>query len=485
MLKRLNIDSCIYPHKLRPLTGMVLRYVLWGIKLSKTSYRAGVRLAFASLTVVVLSAGPALAQDPARMDQIVRSSAEANEFSGSVLVARDSQVLLDRGYGFANREWLIPNDGDTKFRLGSVTKQFTAVAIMILNERGLVDLDAPVKTWLPDAPAAWNQVTVRRLLAHTAGVPNFTSFNDFQAQKTLPVTVAGLIARFRDRPLDFQPGEGRKYSNSGYVLLTAIIEKASGKSYADFLAETVFKPLGMSDSGYDTHAAILPHRASGYAPAPGGVINADYWDMSIPQGAGGLYSTTHDLLKWEQGLFGGRLLRPASLTLLTTPVRDQYAFGLFVVRSGGNTTIAHSGGLDGVNTYMAYDPDRRVTVIVLGNLNGPAPDSLGASLLALARDGAAIPHPEQRAGTLLPATLEAYVGVYELTPTLSVTVSVANGRLMSQVADQEAVALKPKFADVFFLREAGDQITFTRGASGAVEGLVLYQAGRDNVARKT
>jgi len=418
------------------------------------------------------------------MDQIVRTSAEANEFSGSVLVARDGQILLDRGYGFANREWLIPNDADTKFRLGSITKQFTAAAIMILNERGLVDLDAPVKNWLPDAPVAWDPVTVRRLLAHTAGVPNFTSFDDFQAKKTLPVTVDGLIARFRDHPLDFQPGEGRKYSNSGYVLLTAIIEKASGKSYADFLAETVFKPLGMSDSGYDTHASILPHRASGYAPGPGGVINADYWDMSIPQGAGGLYSTTHDLLKWEQGLFGGRLLRPTSLTLLTTPVRDQYAFGLFVARSGGNTTIAHSGGLDGVNTYMAYDPDRRVTVIVLGNLNGPAPDSLGASLLALARDGTAPQHAEQRAAERPSETLEAYAGVYDLTPTLSVTVSAANGRLMSQVTGQEAVALNPKFADVFFLREAGDQITFTRGASGTVEGLILYQAGRDGVARK-
>jgi len=216
------------------------------------------------------------------MDRIVRNSADANEFSGSVLVARDGQVLLDRGYGLANREWLIPNDGETKFRLGSITKQFTAVAIMILNERGLVDLDAPVKTWLPDAPASWDQVTVRRLLAHTAGVPNFTSFDDFEATKTLPVTVDGLIAKFRDRPLDFQPGEDRKYSNSGYVLLTAVIEKASGKSYADFLAETVFQPLGMSDTGYDTHAAILPRRASGYAPKAGGVVNADYWDMSIP-----------------------------------------------------------------------------------------------------------------------------------------------------------------------------------------------------------
>jgi CubicO group peptidase (beta-lactamase class C family) len=458
---------------------------LWGIKLSKINCRAGARLAFASLTVLILSATPVLAQDPARMDQIVRTSAEANEFSGSVLVARGDKILLDRGYGLANREWLIPNGVDTKFRLGSITKQFTAVAIMILNERGLVDLDAPVKTWLPDAPAAWDKVTVRGLLAHTAGVPNFTSFADFQAKKALPVTVDGLIALFRDRPLDFQPGEGRKYSNSGYVLLTAVIEKASGQSYADFLAKTVFQPLGMNDSGYDSNAAVLPRRASGYASSAGGVINADYWDMSIPQGAGGLYSTTHDLLKWEQGLFGGKLLRPASLTLLTTPVRERYAFGVFVVEAAGNTTIAHSGGLDGFNTYMAYDPVRRVSVIVLGNLNGPAPDSLGASLLALAREGKIAGRSDGRAAAAAPENLEAYVGVYDLTKTSSITVSVASGRLMSQVNGQAPIALKPGLAEIFLLGDASSQVTFTRDASGAIAGLILHQGGQDKVARKT
>lgn len=414
------------------------------------------------------------------MDRIVQASADANAFSGSVLVARDGEILLDKGYGLANREWLIPNASDTKFRLGSITKQFTAVAIMILNQRGLVDLDAPIKAWVPDAPAAWDQVTVRRLLAHTAGVPNFTSFDDFLATKTLPVTVDGLIARFRDRPLDFQPGEGRKYSNSGYVLLTAVIEKASGRSYAEFLNENVFQPLGMSDTGYDVNTVVLPRRASGYAPSAGGVVNANYWDMSIPQGAGGLYSTTHDLLKWEQGLFGVKLLNPASLTLLTTPVRDGYAFGVFVVEAAGNTTIAHSGGLDGFNTYLAYDPDRRMTVVVLGNLNGPAPDALGASLLALSRDGSG---SQAEASTSAPVPLQAYVGVYDLTPTSTFTVSAEAGGLMSQVSGQDAAELEPAFADVFIAGQ-GARILFTRDASGSVEGLILSQDGRDTVAQK-
>ncbi|RZJ01046.1 MAG: serine hydrolase [Brevundimonas sp.] len=454
--------------------------------MSKTVHGARARFALFGLTALVLAAAaaPARAQDPARMDQVARTAADADEFSGAALVARDGEILFDRGYGFANREWAVPNDGDTKFRLGSLTKQFTAVAIMILNERGLVDLDAPVKTWLPDAPATWDRVTVRHLLSHTSGVPNFTDFDDYGASKTLPATLDSLISRFRDRPLDFQPGEGWDYSNSGYILLTAVVEKASGESYADFVAKTLFQPLGMTDSGYDDPASILTRRAAGYTPGPGGIVNADYVDMSIPRGAGALYSTTHDLLKWEQGLFGGRLLRPASLTLLTTPVRNRYAFGLGVAEAGGNTTISHSGGIEGFNTYMAYDPARRLTVVVLGNLNGPGPDKLGASLLALARGETVTLQAERRAITVAPEALRAYEGVYEMSPTFAITVSVVDGKLVAQATGQGPLQLHPEAADAFFLREVDAQVTFTRDASGAVESLVLHQGGRDGVARK-
>lgn len=450
--------------------------------MSRNSLNVGAGRAIASLAACLFSFAPAMAQDPARMDRIVQASAEAGTFSGAVLVARDGEVLLDKGYGLANREWLIPNDGDTEFRLGSITKQFTAVAIMILNERGLVDLDAPMKTWLPDAPAAWDQVTVRRLLAHTAGIPNFTSFDDFQSTKALPATLDSLIARFRDRPLDFQPGEGRKYSNSGYVLLTAVIEKASGKSYGDFLSETLFQPLGMRDTGYDRNTVILPRRASGYTPTAGGVINAEHWDMSIPQGAGGLYSTSHDLLKWEQGLFGGRVLRPASLELLTTPVRDGYAFGVFAIEAEGNNTIAHSGGLNGFNTYMAYDPDRRTTVIVLGNLNGTAPDLLGASLMALAREDG---RPNQSSASPGTTALQDYAGIYERAPDAPISISVADGTLFSQTGVQDPIKLAANSGDVFVIPEGDARITFTRDASGAIAGLILQQDGRDWIASKS
>ncbi|MEW6539445.1 MAG: serine hydrolase [Pseudomonadota bacterium] len=437
-----------------------------------------------ALTLSPLASRPAAAQDVARMDQVIRASSDADAFSGAVLVARDGRILLDQGYGLANREWNIPNDGDVKFRLGSLSKQFTAVAVMLLNQQGKLDLDAPIKTWLPDAPAAWDAITPRHLLSHTAGVPNFTAFSDFAAQKTLPATLPQLIARFRDRPLDFAPGSRFAYSNSGYVLLSAIIEAASGQTYADFVAANLFQPLGMSDSGYDRHDVILPRRASGYAPGADGVVNADYVDMTIPTGAGALYSTTHDLLKWEQGLFGGRLLNAQSMTALTTPVHNGYAMGLVVSEAEGKRLVWHNGAIEGFNTYMAYDPGDRTAVIVLGNLNGEAPDKLGAALVTLARGGNVTLPSERRAVALSPEVLKAYEGVYNLAPTFALTISVVDGKLMAQATGQPAFALTAEAEDAFYLTAVDAQITFTRNAAGAVEGLVLHQGGRDMPAKR-
>ena len=437
-----------------------------------------------ALTLNPLASRPAAAQDAARMDQVIRASSDADAFSGAVLVARDGRILLDQGYGLANREWNIPNDGDVKFRLGSLSKQFTAVAVMLLNQQGKLDLDAPIKTWLPDAPAAWDAITPRHLLSHTAGVPNFTAFSDFEAQKTRPATMSQLIARFRDRPLDFAPGSRFAYSNSGYVLLSAIIEAASGQTYADFVAANLFHPMGMSDSGYDRHDVILPRRASGYAPGADGVVNADYVDMSIPTGAGALYSTTHDLLKWEQGLFGGRVLNAQSMTALTTPARNGYAMGLMVSEADGKRLVWHNGAIEGFNTYMAYDPGDRTAVIVLGNLNGEAPGKLGAALVTLARGGTVTLPSERRAVALSPEVLNAYEGVYNLAPTFALTISVVDGKLMAQATGQPAFALTAEAQDAFYLTAVDAQITFTRNADGAVEGLVLHQGGRDMPAKR-
>jgi len=438
------------------------------------------------VTVLALGATalPALAQDPARMAQVVSARAGEDGFSGAVLVARGGEVLLDQGAGFANREWSVPNDGDTKFRLGSLTKQFTAVAVLLLRERGQLDLDAPVKTWLPDAPAAWDAVTVRQLLSHTAGLPDFTRLEDYEARKTASTTTEDLMARFRDLPLTFTPGERFAYSNSNYVVLTAIIEAASGQSYAEFVQANLFGPLGMADSGYDRADVILPRRAAGYADGADGPVNAGYIDMSVPSGAGGLYSTPHDLLKWEEGLFGGRLLTPDSLALLTTPVRSGYALGLLATQADGRTLVWHNGAVDGFRSYMAYDPAARTAVIVLGNQEGDVADKLGADLAALSIGRSVTLPSERRAIALAPDKLRQYEGVFELAPSFALTVFVQDGRLMVQATGQAPAVLSAEGKDAFYLTIVDARISFTRNADGGVDGAILHQGGRDMPARR-
>ena len=184
-----------------------------------------------------------------RMEKIVQSYVADNQFMGSILIAQNGHVLLEKGYGFANLEWQIPNSPTTKFRLGSLTKQFTAAAILLLEERNQLNTTDPVNKYLVDAPPAWNNITIFHLLTHTSGIPNYTKFPDFVAMTTIAKTPEQQIELFRNKPLEFQPGSSYEYCNSGYVLLGYLIEKISGLSYQDFIVKNIFKPLEMCPSG--------------------------------------------------------------------------------------------------------------------------------------------------------------------------------------------------------------------------------------------
>lgn len=356
------------------------------------------------LAALVLFLVPALAtaQDVARMDQIVTTRVDDNSFMGTVLVARGDQVLLSKGYGFANLEWNVPNTPSTRFRLGSITKQFTAAAIVLLAERGQLAFEDPVKKHWPDAPPAWEAITVFHLLTHTSGIPSFTNYPDYmQEWKYHESPPEKSLEHVRGKPLDFAPGERMSYNNSGYVLLGLLIERVSGQTYADFLRDNIFEPLGMNDSGYDLNATIIANRAAGYSRSPEGVRNAPYVDMTIPHGAGALYSTTEDLLKWTRGVFGGKLVSVASLEKMTTPFKNDYAFGLVVNNAGDRKTIMHGGSIEGFNTELRYYPDSKITVVVLANVNGPTAGQLAGQLGALAH-GETVRLPSERASIELP-----------------------------------------------------------------------------------
>lgn len=434
-----------------------------------------------TLPLALLLAGTgtaAAAQDVARMDEVIEAEVASDGFMGSALVAKDGSILLDEGYGSANLSWDIPNASDTKFRIGSVTKQFTGVSILLLMEQGKLSLDDPIKKHYPDAPAAWDGITLRHLLHHTSGIPSFTGLDEFTTFKFLPMTLDEEIGKFRDLPLEFAPGEKFNYSNSGYVLLGAVIERASGQSYGEFVKANIFDPLGMENTGMDSNSAIIPRKATGYAPGKDGIVRAEYVNMDIPHGAGALYSTTGDLLKWQRGLFGGKLLKPDSLTEYLTPALSKYALGVVVDEDDGGRLYSHSGGIEGFNSWLAYDPDRKITVAVLANLNGPAANKIGKQLLTLARGEEITLAAEREEIALEASQLAEYEGTFALAPTFKITFFVDGDQLKTQATNQPVFPVFAEAKDKFFLKVVDAQLHFNRDDNGTIKSVTLLQGGQ-------
>ena len=440
------------------------------------------------LAILLLTAAGAFAQVPstspavntARMEQVIQSHVGGGSFMGTVLVARDGKVVLDKAYGMANVEWDVPNAPNTKFRLGSITKQFTAAAILLLEERGKLKIDDRIKTYLPDIPMSWERITVNNLLTHTSGIPNFTALAEYNAAKGRATTVDGTLATLRDKVLDFGPGEKMSYSNSGYLVLGSIIEKVSGQSYEKFIADNIFTPLAMHDSGYDSNSAIIKRRASGYIKGPRGYVNAAYIHMSIPHAAGALYSTTGDLLKWQQALFAGKVVSKASLDRMITPFKNDYALGVTSTLGNGRRVIAHGGGIDGFNTHLAYYPATRTVIVVLSNVNGPVPGALAAQLGALMHGDAVTLTSERKEITLPAATLSKYVGAFEMPQGALMTISLENEGLMAQLAAQAKRPIFPQSETLFFMKDVDAQLEFAADARS----LVLHQNGVQRKANR-
>jgi CubicO group peptidase (beta-lactamase class C family) len=432
-----------------------------------------------------LAAALSQAEDQrSRLNEIIESYVNDHRFMGSVLVAKGGEILLSKGYGSADLEWSIPNTPDTKFRLGSVTKQFTAACILILQERGKLQVHDPVKKYFSNAPAAWDKVTIYHLLTHTSGIPSFTSFEDYPRWQLEATTPEKLIARFRDKPLEFEPGAKWNYSNSGYVLLGYLIEKISGQAYSQFLQQNIFTPLGMKDSGYDSNSRIIMHRASGYSMSEHGIVNTGYIDMTVPFSAGGLYSTIEDLLRWERGLFGGKVLSAASLTAMTTPFKDNYGFGLFIRTTNNHKEIEHAGGIEGFNTHVSYWPEDQLTVAVLGNLNGSAPDEISSKLAATMHDEKVVLSSERKEIKVSPDVLRQYVGEYQLAPNAVITMTLNGDQLETQLTGQPKFPVFPEAENRFFLKVVDAQLEFVKDASGKVTRMILHQGGQDAPAPK-
>jgi CubicO group peptidase (beta-lactamase class C family) len=305
-----------------------------------------------------------------KIDKILNSLTEREAFTGAVLVAGNGEVLLSQGYGLADRDKNLPNTPQTKYRLGSITKQFTAMAILMLQAQDKLNVQDHICRYISECPVTWQDITIHHLLTHTSGIPNFTDFRDYQATKATPSAPEQTIARFKDKPLEFPPGEQWSYSNSGYIVLGYIIEQASGLPYEAFLQQYIFEPLQMKDTGYDHNDGSL---AIGYTGTHGLWREADYIDMTIPYAAGGLYSTVEDLYRWDQALYTEQLVSKDLVNLMFTPHADMpiadlsYGYGWAVGEMNNHRAVGHGGGIEGFATEIRRYIDDKVTIIVLSN----------------------------------------------------------------------------------------------------------------------
>lgn len=447
------------------------------------------RLGLLSALLVVASALPLAAQAPpdraalsAAIDSLAQQELAGGRVAGlAIAVARRGEVLLERGYGMADLEHEVPVTERTVFRLGSITKQFTAAAVMKLVEEGKLSLDDELTRFLPDYPTGGRRITVRHLLEHTSGIKSYTSLGAWKAKERLDLSHEEMLALFQDEPFDFEPGTRFLYNNSGYYLLGMIIERVAGKSYGTYLNETFFRPLGLQSTSYCDERALVKHRARGYTVRAGSLANASPLSMTQPYAAGALCSTVQDLVRWQEALVGGKVVSEESYRAMTTSgtlesgTPTGYGFGLVVGGTlEGRPLVGHDGAINGFITSLAYLPDEELTVAVLINTEGANPGRLSERIM---RRALGLPaEVAVKALPLEPGEMARYEGSYDLGQ-LQIRIFSEGGRLQAQATGQPAFGLLYQGEHTFVAEPApGIRLVFEVEGERA-SALMLYQGG--------
>ncbi|QEG43067.1 serine hydrolase [Roseimaritima ulvae] len=449
-----------------------------------------------TLLALLLGAGWAAAQAPAppdhsgvadelarRLDQVDASQTPAL----ALLVARDGQVLFRRAIGLADLEQQIAATPKTKFRIGSITKQFTAAAILRLAAEKKLSLDDTLDAHLPDYPRG-DDITIHQLLNHTSGIPSFTELPGFWEKVTEPTTEAEVIASFRDQPLSFEPGSKYHYNNSGYFLLGHIVGKVSGKPFGEYLQETFFGPLGMKDTGMHSPDLNLQHEALGYSLEDDAFKPALNWHMSQVDGAGALYSTVDDLMLWNEALFNGKVLPPEQLKAAFTPYQNGYGYGLLIGEHRGLRTIGHDGGLNGFVSSLVRYPDQQLTIVALHNAFPSVPEMtptvVSRVVGELFLDGEMAPREVHEVDTnVTPETLARYVGRYDYGAAVLV-VTLEDGQLFAQLTGQGKAEIFPKSETELFWKIVDASVEFQVDAEGRCTAAKHTQNGQTFTAKR-
>jgi CubicO group peptidase (beta-lactamase class C family) len=375
----------------------------------------------------------------------------------------------------ADLELGVPVEPDMVFRLGSITKQFTAVSVLMLAEQGKLGLQDEITKFLPDYPTQGRKITVEHLLTHTSGIQSYTDMPEWLPLWRKDFTLKELIDLFKDKPMQFEPGERWVYNNSGYILLGAIIEKVSGESYEQFVDGHIFKPLGMKSSTYGSTDRIIPRRIPGYQMGKGGFVNAPYLSMTQPYAAGSLLSTVDDLAVWSDAVFSGKLVKKEWLEKAFTPYKlkngesSGYGFGWFMAEFGGHRSIEHGGGINGFMTYEMTLPEDKIFLAILTNsaIEGrdPEPRAVKIAWLTLG-----LPEPERKAIPLSVKDLDPFTGVYVGERKQEFYISRDGDKLFAQRqggSKDEIFAAAPA---EFFFKQNPARLTFVKDAAGRVTG---------------
>lgn len=439
--------------------------------------------------------GPARAQDGiwggalvSKIDSLAEGTlADGPVASLAIGVKRGSDLLLVRGYGLADLELGARATAETVYRIGSVTKQFTAAAVMQLVEAGKIGLDDPMTKYLPDYPTQGHTVTIRHLLTHTSGIKSYTSLEGWRSTLTLERTDDELVALFKDESVDFAPGEEWLYNNSGFYLLGMIIERASGETYREYLGAHLFEALGLGGSSYCDERPIIRNRAEGYEQDDGKLVNDAPLSMNQPGAAGALCSTVPDLLNWESALRGGQVVSADSYVQMTTPYEltdgssTGYGFGLGVGDLEGHPRVSHGGGINGFVTMLSYFPESDLTIVVLSNTGG---GHAGRVARTIAMWALGIPIPTVSDEPLSAEERATYEGSYQIEGGPEITVYSDEGVLFAKVGEQSAFRLRAQGNHVFIPTfDDTVRMEFTLENGGATE-LVLHQGGVSTVAKR-
>lgn len=420
------------------------------------------------------------------LNEYMNALVERKNFHGSVLVAKDGNVILNKGYSMADFEQSLANTSQTKHPIGSVTKQFTAMAIMQLCEKGLISIDDTIDKYLTDFPNA-EKITIHNLLTHSSGLGDYLAINELYSLKD--VQIENIINLLKDTPLEFEPGERYRYSNSGYLLLGYIVEKVSNMSYGQYLKENIFVPLNMENTGICFDGNTKMYDSSGYVGHLDVIPVDDQLILDKSYGAGCLYSTTEDLYRWDQALYTESLVNKDTLDKIFkgyVEIAEAYysGYGWLIRSSQYGKVTSHDGMTFGTSANIARFTDKNLTIIILTNVRDYNVYNLTDILADIVFEKEYKMPEAYKEVQINSDVLEKYVGQYQIAPQVFVNITIENSSIFARVTGQEALEIFPESKTEYFYKLVDAQITFEKDSDDEVTGLIIHQSGVDTPAQK-